>query len=136
MLLKNIVIIKEILLNYILVSWQYINSNFVIAWYLIEKVYVDYSIYFFNTVNFVIANILFPIKFPNGIKIIKANICNISPWVSGHMGSLKKAPGKNNSNKFGTSITVWMAKLPCTTLWMRWVLICRLRFKSFSTSKC
>lgn len=35
----------------------------IIAWYLIEKVYVDYSIYFFNTVNFVIANILFPIKF-------------------------------------------------------------------------
>lgn len=35
----------------------------ILIWYLIERVYIDYSIYFFNTVNFVIANILFPIKF-------------------------------------------------------------------------
>ncbi len=35
----------------------------IIVWYLIEKVNNDYSINFFNTVNFLIANILFPIKF-------------------------------------------------------------------------
>lgn len=35
----------------------------IIIWHLIEIVYVDYSINFFNTINFVIANILFPIKF-------------------------------------------------------------------------
>ncbi len=35
----------------------------IIVWYLIEIVFIDYSVNFFNSVNFVIANILFPIKF-------------------------------------------------------------------------
>lgn len=35
----------------------------IIVWYLIEIIDDDYSINFFNTVNFLIANILFPIKF-------------------------------------------------------------------------
>ncbi len=35
----------------------------IIVWYLIEIVFIDYSVSFFNSVNFVIANILFPIKF-------------------------------------------------------------------------
>ena len=35
----------------------------IIVWYLIEIVFIDYSVNFFNSVNFVIANILLPIKF-------------------------------------------------------------------------
>ena len=44
---------------------KFITTNFVpiIVWYLIEIVFIDYSVNFFNSVNFVIANILFPIKF-------------------------------------------------------------------------
>lgn len=49
--------------------FQFISTNLlnyfipIVVWFLIELVLSDYSIVFFNSVNFLIANILFPIKF-------------------------------------------------------------------------
>ncbi len=35
----------------------------IFVWFLIEIIFIDYSVLFFNSVNFIIANILFPLKY-------------------------------------------------------------------------
>lgn len=65
---KYVFRLENILGNF-LIYLKFITINLlnyfvpIFVWFLIEIFYIDYSVLFFNSVNFIIANILFPLKY-------------------------------------------------------------------------